>query len=87
MDDLAVPSEFPKTIHVTTVIDTYSSRNLSGDVESGGAGPSEGESEITEEEGGERRWDKGLSGNDAFEMGRVTPFKQGVSVLYQADTV
>jgi len=75
-----LPINFAKSIHVTTAIDAYSSEGMSSDVEAGIGGHSRVESEITNTPIEDDGWNKGLSGDKIFEMGRITPGFEGVSV-------
>ncbi len=82
-----MPNNFAHAIHVTTVIDTYSSRNISRDIEDGVAGSIQEGSDITGETLGEQGWDKGNADENTIEMRRVTPGVGGRSAVCQISTM
>jgi hypothetical protein len=84
--DPPLPNNFAESIQITTVIDAYSSQGISSDVEAGIGGHSQLGSEITNTSIEEDGWNKGLSGDNTFEMGRIAPCSEGVSVVCQAGT-
>jgi hypothetical protein len=86
LEDEPVPKMYANSIHVTTVIDTYSSRRISGDTELGIGGQSQGGSEITILPSREDGSNESLSGENTFEMGRIASRSEGVSVVCQAGT-
>jgi hypothetical protein len=86
LEDVPLPKMYANSIHVTTVIDTHSSRKISGDEELDIGGHSQEGSEITIMPSEEDGWNEGLSGDNTFEMGRIAYRSEGVSVVCQADT-
>jgi hypothetical protein len=77
---------YANSIHVTTVIDTYSSRKMSSDVELGIGGHSQEGSEITIMPIGEDGWKERLSGDNTFEMGPIASRSERVSAVCEVGT-
>jgi hypothetical protein len=77
---------YSNSIHVTTVIDTYSSRKMSSDVELGIGGHSQEGSEITIMPIGEDGWNEGSSSDSTFKMGPIASRSEGVSAVCEAGT-
>jgi hypothetical protein len=81
LDDPPLPNSLTKSIHVTTVIDTYSSRNISSDLELGIGGHSEEGSEMTAAQIRGDGWNKGMPGENTFEMGSISPRPERVNAV------
>jgi hypothetical protein len=83
-EGLELQNNFAKAIHVTTVINTHSSRESGRDVEVGMGGPIQERSEITNTSTGKDDWNKSLPSGSAKEMGRFTPVSGESTVACQA---
>jgi hypothetical protein len=84
-EELELQSNFAKAIHVTTVINTHSSRNAGRDEEVDVGGRIHEGSEITMVSAGEDGWNKSLT-SSTYEMGRFTPASGETSAVCQGGT-
>lgn len=83
-EELELQNNFAKAIRVTTVINTHSSRDTGRDVEVGMGGQIQEGSEITITSNREDGWNKNLSGDNTYEIGRFTPVSGESSVVCEA---